>query len=102
MGRSSILNWQGKCLDVSEREGLFWESGNNQGLACPFKPCVCEVGYCHQCPIYLEWQKLKEIIHICAWCSKVIDRKPNPSHRPVISHGICRDCLKEYFGIEAG
>jgi len=83
-----------------KREGLFWVSGNNEGLTCPFKPLICERGYCHQCQIYLDWQKKGELIQVCAWCSKVIDRMPGVG-RPVISHGICPECMQKYFGIEA-
>ncbi len=85
---------------MSKREGLFREAGNNEGLACPFKPIICESDDCHQCQIYLDWEKLGELIQICAWCSKVIDRMPGVGH-PVISHGICRECIQEYFGIKA-
>ncbi len=83
-----------------KREGLFWVSGNNEGLACPFKPIICEGGDCHQCQIYLDWEKLGELIQVCAWCSKVIDRMPGVGC-PVISHGICPECMQEYFGIKA-
>jgi len=64
---------------------------------CPFKPIICEASYCRHCQIYLDWQKLGELIEICAWCSRVIDRKPNPFHRPVVSHGICPECMQKYF-----
>jgi len=83
-----------------KREGLFRVSGNNEGLACQFKLILCEVGDCHQCQIYLDWQKLGEVVVICAWCSQVIDRKLNLG-RPVVSHGICPECVQKYFGIEA-
>ena len=83
------------------QEGLFRESGNNIGLACPFKPIICEVGYCHQCEVYLDWQKLGELVHICAWCSKLIYRKPDV-RRPVVSHGICEECMAKYFPEVAG
>ena len=83
-----------------KREGLFRVSGNNEGLACPFKLILCEVGDCHQCLIYFDWQKLGEVVHICAWCSQVIDRKPNLG-RPVVYHVSCPECVQKYFGIEA-
>jgi len=83
---------------VSKREGLFRVTGDNEGLACPFKPIICEVGDCHQCQIYFDWEKLGELIQVCAWCSKIISRKPNLG-RPVVSHGICPECMPKYFGI---
>lgn len=80
-----------------EQEGLFRISGNNRGLACPFKWITCQEGYCHQCSIYLDWQKRGgEIVVVCAWCSKVIDRKPGLGQSGV-SHGICDKCEQEYF-----
>ena len=44
---------------------IFSISGNNKGLACPFKPVLCEEGYCHDCQIYLDWQKVEEKIVMC-------------------------------------
>lgn len=85
----------GDIITMPMQEGLFRESGNNIGLACPFKSIICEAGYCHQCEIYLDWQKLGELVHVCAWCSKLIDRKP--VGKPVVSHGICKECLAKYF-----
>ena len=35
-------------------------SGNNKGLMCPFKPILCEEGYCRGCQIYLDWLKLEK------------------------------------------
>ena len=32
---------------------------SNKGLMCPFKPILCEEGYCRECQIYLDWLKLK-------------------------------------------
>jgi len=74
--------------NMLKQEGLFRVSGNNWGLACPFEPIVCRRGYCDFCEIYHDWQKLGEIIVICAWCSNVIDKKPGLG-KPVVSHGIC-------------
>lgn len=34
-------------------------SGNNKGLWCPFKPALCQEGYCRECRVYLDWQKLR-------------------------------------------
>ncbi|MBA7620172.1 hypothetical protein ES703_27516 [subsurface metagenome] len=81
---------------LGKQEGLFRVAGNNWGLACPFEPIVCRRGYCDFCEIYHDWQKLGEIIVICAWCSQVIDRKPGLG-KPVVSHGICRECVQKYF-----
>lgn len=78
------------------REGLFRLSGNNKGLTCPFKGIVCQRGYCDDCETYHDWQKLGEILVICAWCNKVIDRKPNLG-RPVVSGGICPECVQKNF-----
>jgi len=40
-------------------ERIFSISGNSKGLRCPFKPIVCLEGYCRECQIYLDWQKLR-------------------------------------------
>ena len=77
---------------VKERKGPFRESGDNKGLACPFKAIVCEVGRCRHCQIYRDWQKLGEIVIICLWCSKVMDRKLG-SGRPEVFHEICPECM---------
>jgi len=87
-----VYNWH----RMPKQEGLFRVSGNNWGLACPFEPIVCRRGYCDFCEIYHDWQKLGEIVVICAWCSKVIDKKPGLG-KPVVSHGICRECVQKYF-----
>ena len=34
-------------------ERMFTMSGNNKGMWCPFKPILCQEGYCHGCQIYL-------------------------------------------------
>ena len=78
-------------------ERIFRIIGNNKGLWCPFKSIFCQEGYCDQCQIYLDWQKLGEYILICAWCGKVISRKPNPSGEPIISHGTCPECYAKQF-----
>ena len=83
---------------MPEQERIFTLSGDNKGLVCPFKAIVCPGGYCLQCPIYLDWQKLGEVVVICAWCGKVTDRYRNPTvGRPVVSHGICRRCVQRHF-----
>ena len=42
-----------------KQERIFRISGNNKGLMCPFKPIVCQKGYCTECQIYLNWLKLR-------------------------------------------
>ncbi|MBA7619253.1 hypothetical protein ES703_26590 [subsurface metagenome] len=88
--------WEDMNRNMPKQEGLFRVAGNNGGLACPFEPIVCRRKYCDDCEIYHDWQKLGEIVVICAWCSQVIDRKPGFG-RPVVSHGICRECHQKYF-----
>jgi len=81
---------------MTKQEGLFRVAGNNWGLSCPFEPIDCRRGYCDFCEIYHEWQKLGEIIVVCTWCSKVIDRKLSLG-RPVVSHETCPECQQKYF-----
>ncbi|GAH31723.1 unnamed protein product, partial [marine sediment metagenome] len=45
--------------NMLKQERIIRISGNNKGLTCPFKPIVCQEGYCEQCQIYLEWLKLR-------------------------------------------
>jgi len=86
---------------MSRQEGLFCVSGNNQGLTCPFKPTLCqEEGSCKGCQIFLDWREKGEILEMCAWCGKEIRRKPGLGQTGV-SHGICPECMQEYFGIKA-
>lgn len=87
---------RGKVKKNPKREGLFWLSGNNRGLACPFKPITCEKGYCEECQIYLDWQKLGQIVVVCAWCSKEISRNSGLGNSGV-AHGICLECQTNYF-----
>ncbi len=47
-------------------DGLFYASGNNWGLRCPFEPIICRTGYCEKCQIYHDWQKLGEMLIVCA------------------------------------
>jgi hypothetical protein len=83
--------------NIAKEERIFSISGNNKGLWCPFKPLICQQeGNCHRCQIYLDWQKLGEMVVICAWCGQVISRKPGLVE-PVVSHGICLKCQQEYF-----
>jgi len=81
---------------MAKQERLFSISGNNKGLWCPFKAVLCQEGYCAKCQIYLDWQKLGEIIVICAQCGKVKSRKPNRG-RPVVSRRICLECKAKRF-----
>lgn len=83
--------------NIAKEERIFSISGNNKGLWCPFKPLICQQeGNCHRCQIYLDWQKLGEMVVICAWCGRVIRRKPGLGE-PVVSHGICLQCTQKYF-----
>ncbi len=77
-------------------ERKFTISGNNKDLWCPFKSFLCQRGYCHQCQIYLDWQKRGEMIVICAWCGEVMHRNPELGES-VVSHGICLECQQKYF-----
>ncbi len=82
--------------NMSREERIFSISGNNKGLWCPFKPISCQEGYCHQCQIYLDWQKLAEVVVVCAWCGKVMQRNPGLGES-VLSHGICLECQRNHF-----
>lgn len=62
-----------------------------KGLPCPFKPIVCEEGYCHQCQTYLDWEKQGEKVVICALCGEVMYRTPDFG-RSVLSYGLCDEC----------
>jgi len=42
---------------MPKQKRIFNISANNKGLPCPFKPILCQEGYCHGCQIYLDWQK---------------------------------------------
>lgn len=81
---------------MPKQKRIFRISGDNRGLVCPFKGIVCQQGDCHRCQRYVDWQKLRELILVCAWCSKVKCRVPN-SGQPVVSHGICLECQKKHF-----
>ena len=83
---------------MPKQETIFRISGYNRGVACPFLATVCPGGYCHQCPIYLDWQERGEMVLICMYCGTVKDRKPGIG-RPVVSHGICLECQGKYFPI---
>jgi len=81
------------------QQRTFRISGNNKGLVCPFKPTgciVCEEGYCQECQVYVDWQKQGEIVVVCAWCGKEIERKPGLGQSGV-SHGICAECKQKHF-----
>ncbi|KKN86972.1 hypothetical protein LCGC14_0262410 [marine sediment metagenome] len=84
---------------MSQQQRVFGVANNNKGLPCPFTPILCQEGSCHQCQIYLDRLEVgaDEIVVICAWCSQVISRKPNPFWRQVISHGLCPECRRKHF-----
>ena len=45
---------------------------------------------------YDEELSAGEIVIMCAWCGKEMDRKPGLG-QSIISHGICLACIKTYF-----
>ena len=55
--------WCGRYMIWRERNMLEQEMifTNNRGLWCPFKPVVCQEGYCARCQIYLDWQKSSQV-----------------------------------------
>lgn len=86
---------RGKAI-TKEEERRFTISGDNRGLARPFKPITCQKGSCKECQIYLDWQKRGDILVVCAWCGEELGRKPGLGQSG-ISHGICLDCQEKYF-----
>jgi len=36
---------------------IFSKPSSKKGLWCPFKPILCQEGYCHECQIYSDWQR---------------------------------------------
>ena len=36
---------------------IFSKPSSKKGLWCPFKPILCQEGYCHECQIYPDWQR---------------------------------------------
>lgn len=78
---------------MAKQQRIFRLSGNNRGVACPFKPVVCpRVGDCvSQCQVYLDWLKQGEILVVCAWCGTEMARKPGLGQSGV-SHGMCSEC----------
>ena len=86
-----------KLKKSMKREELFSVSGDNKGLPCPFKhPTICQEGFCRECQIYLDWQKLREVVVMCAWCGKELYSKPS-SGQSGVSHGVCLECQRRYF-----
>ena len=53
-----IIEGENKMCTKQKRILRILES--NKGLMCPFKPILCEEGYCRECQIYLDWLKLKK------------------------------------------
>ena len=56
----STLIIEGENTMCTKQERILRISENNKGLMCPFKPILCEEGYCRECQIYLDWLKLKK------------------------------------------
>ena len=48
--------------DMPQETRLFSISGGNKGLLCPFKLVICQEGFCHECQIYLDWQRNKGVV----------------------------------------
>jgi len=44
-----------------KQERVFRISGNNKGLMCPFKPILCQEGYCNECQIHLDWLSMHSV-----------------------------------------
>jgi len=42
-------------LKVPENGRIFNITGNNKCLWCPFKPVICQEGYCRDCQLYITW-----------------------------------------------
>ncbi len=79
---------------------VFSVSGNNKGLRCPFKTGICQNGYCEECQIYLDWQKLGEMLVICALCSKEIAKQSGLGQSGV-SRGMCPECWQVFWTSKA-
>ena len=77
-------------------ERVFSLSGDNKGFRCPFKPGICQNGYCEECQIYFDWQELGEMLVICALCGKEIAKQSGLGQSGV-SRGICPECWERYF-----
>jgi len=82
--------------NMPKERRVFSISGGNKGLLCPFKSTICQEGFCHECQIYLDWQKPEEIMVVCAWCGKKLGRK-NGVGQSGVSHGICLECQQKHF-----
>jgi len=102
--RSPLAAWQSKKQKVGpspetkmlKQERVFSISGNNKGLRCPFRAISCQNGYCEECQIYTDWQKLGEILVVCALCSNEITRKSGGLGQSAVSLGICPECWQGY------
>ena len=81
-------------------ERVFSISGDNKGLQCPFKPSICQNGYCEECQLYLDWQELGEILGVCALCGKEI-AKQSGLGQSAISRGMCPECWQSFWAPEA-
>jgi len=43
--------------EISVEERKFSTSENSKGLWCPYKPIICQEGYCRHCQVYIDWQE---------------------------------------------
>ncbi|MFC2071265.1 hypothetical protein ACFLUU_00895 [Chloroflexota bacterium] len=82
------------------KERIFSISGNNKSLKCPFKPSICQSGYCEKCQIYLSWQELGETLVICALCGKEL-AKQSGLGQSVVSRAMCPECWEPFWAREA-
>ena len=52
-----VAIWEDMNRNMPKQERIFRICGNSKGLVCPFKTILCQEGHCHQCQIYLDWQR---------------------------------------------
>jgi hypothetical protein len=70
--------------------------GDNKGLNCPFKPGICQDGFCEDCQVYLDWQKRGERLIACVLCGREISRESaeGESH---VRLALCPECWEIYW-----
>jgi len=45
--------------DITDMAENGFYTTTKKGLWCPFKPVLCQEGYCEECQIYITWQEEK-------------------------------------------
>ncbi|MFC1864563.1 hypothetical protein ACFLYG_01890 [Chloroflexota bacterium] len=90
-----VLISKGNEAMCHKQEAIFSLSGNNKGLACPFKPITCQEGFCKECQLYFDRQKSEQIVVIGGWGGKVLRREPGRG-RSVVSYEICLEIKPNY------